>query len=474
MNTVRAVWERWRHQVSIVYPRFTVKFQSLIPASLAIPLLMLGSAGLAGCNGSEDGDDEVADDTDETGDTGDTTDETGDTGDTTETGTEMPAHCEGAAAWISPTGDDFEAIQGLFSEAAEGDVLCLDAGVYGNLHDEIILSTNNVTVRGAGMDDSVLDFVGQTEGANGIKVVADGVTFQDLQVKNTPGDGIRGDQVDDITFERVKVLWEDPNTDNHGAYGLYPVGCNNVSIIESVVIGSRDAGHYVGQSNNVLVRDSVAYENVAGVEIENCYDAWVFNNEAYDNTAGLLVFDLPGLEQGDGGRTRFYDNAIHDNNHPNFAIGGTVAQVPRGSGMVVLAANDIEIDHNTVDNHETAGVLIFHYAEFLFGAHDDPEFDIYNRGLHIHDNAFTMTGANPDPMVAAFLDGAAGPELFWDGVYADCAPEPVAGEEICMHSNTSDDTVDFLNLDYCNNFMNPSSDMSQVDCVGVELPDWGG
>src|SRR5690606_9888086 len=99
-------------------------------------------------------------------------------------------------------------------------------------------------------------------------------------------------------------------------------------IIESTVIGSRDAGHYVGQSNNVMVRNSTAYQNVAGVEIENCYDAWVFDNEAYENTAGLLVFALPGLEQGDGARTRFYNNNIHENNFMNFAIGGTVAQVP--------------------------------------------------------------------------------------------------------------------------------------------------
>lgn len=456
-----------------------MKFSSLITPSLSLPFLLLGSVGLLGCPSDDGGDDELGDTgTDTTGDTGDTGDTTGDETDTTgDTGTEMPAHCEGAAAWISPsaTGDDFEAVQGLFSEAAEGDILCLDAGTYGNLHDEIILSVNNVTVRGAGMDESMLDFIGQTDGGNGIKIVADGVTFQDLQVKNTPGDGIRGDQVDDITFERVKVLWEDGNTDNHGAYGLYPVGCNNVSILESVVIGSRDAGHYVGQSNNVVIRDSVAYDNVAGVEIENCFDAWVFDNEAYDNTAGLLVFDLPGLEQADGARTRFYNNDVHDNNTANFAIGGTVAQVPAGSGVVILAANDIEVDHNTFDNHKSVGVLLIHYAELLFGAHDDPNFDIYNRGIHIHDNAFTLTGGDPDAMITGFIgDNATGPELLWDGTKADCAPDFVPGEEVCMHSNTSDDTVDYLNIDFCGGLQNPTTDISEVDCVGVTLPDWGG
>ncbi|MFV8755014.1 parallel beta-helix domain-containing protein [Nannocystaceae bacterium ST9] len=449
----------------------------MITPALSLPLLLLGSVSLVGCPSSDDGDDEVGDTgTDSTG-TDDTTDGSSETATdtTTDTGTEMPAHCEGAAAWISPTGDDFAAIQGLFSDAAEGDILCLDAGVYAGLGSEIILSVNNVTVRGAGMDDSVLDFAGQAEGGNGIKIVADGVTLQDFQVKNTPGDGIRGDQVDDITFERMKVLWEDANTDNHGAYGLYPVGCNNVSVLESVVIGSRDAGHYVGQSNNVLVRDSIAYENVAGVEIENCNDAWVFGNEAYDNTAGLLVFDLPGLEQADGSNTRFYDNNVHDNNTANFAIGGTVAQVPAGSGVVILAANNIEVDHNMIDNHKSVGVLLIHYAELLFGAHDDPDYDIYNRGVYIHDNAFTLTGADPDPMITGFIgDNMAGPELLWDGVKPDCAPDFVPGEEVCMQNNTSDDTVDYMNLDFCGGFANQSTDISEVDCVGVMLPDWGG
>ncbi len=446
-----------------------------LPSSLSLSLLVLAS----GCTGDDGNDDEVG--TETSADTGETdtaetdTAET-DTADTeTDTGTEMPAHCEGASAWISPTGNDFEAIQGLFSEASEGDIVCLDAGTYGGLNEEIVISTNNLTVRGAGQDETILDFVDQADGANGIKVISDGVTFEDLQVKNTPGDGIRGDQVDDISFVRIKVLWEDPDLSLHGAYGIYPVGCNNVSVIESTVIGSRDAGHYVGQSNNVLVRDSVAYQNVAGVEIENCFDAWVFNNEAYENTAGLLVFDLPGLEQNDGARTRFYENNIHNNNFMNFATGGVVAQVPSGTGVLVLAANDIEIDNNTIDDHKTAGVIIVHFAELLFGVNEDPEFDIYNRGVHVHDNQFSMIGYDPDPLIEGFLNGGDGPELLWDGVYQDCTDTPPDNERICMHSNTAvEGEVRYVNLDFCGGFMEPSTDISEVDCVGVSLPDWEG
>lgn len=436
------------------------------------------------CSDDGSGDDEAdggtsdTGDTTGTGDTGETGTGTGETGtDTGDTGNQVPAHCEDADAWAepSPDGNNFEVVQALFSEAEEGDVLCLAAGDYPGITDEVIVSVNNVTIRGAGQDDTILDFAEQLDGGNGIKVVADGVTFEDLQVKNTPGDGIRGDQVDDITFLRIKVLWEDEDLTTHGAYGLYPVGCNNVSIIDSTVIGSRDAGHYVGQSNNVMVRGSLAYQNVAGVEIENCYDAWVFENEAYDNTAGLLVFDLPGLEQGDGARTRFYNNNVHENNFENFAIGGTVSEVPSGTGVVILAANDVEVDNNEINDHKTVGVLVLHYAELLFGAADDPDYDIFNRGIHVHDNTFTNIGYAPEAVIADFLGGGEGPELLWDGAKPDCADTFEPGEEVCMHSNTSTDgTVDYFNLDFCGSFQNQSSDPAQVDCVGIELPDWPG
>lgn len=456
-----------------------MEYTSTFTRLLALGLLTIPLAACPSDDGNSD-DDVGTEDTD-TSDTSDTSDTT-DTSDTDTTGNETPAHCEGADAWTGPAddGNNFAAIQGLFSDAEEGHVLCLDAGDYSGITDEIIISTNNVTIIGAGEDDTVLDFADQSDGGNGIKVTADGVSIQDLQVKNTPGDGIRGDQVDDITFTRVKVLWESEDLETHGAYGLYPVGCNNVAIIESTVIGSRDAGHYVGQSNNVVVRDSVAYQNVAGVEIENCFDSWVFDNEAYDNTAGLLVFDLPGLEQGDGGRTRFYNNTVTNNNIDNFAIGGTVAMVPSGTGALVLAANDVEIDNNTFVDHKTSGIIVVHYASILFGDVEDETFDLWNRGIGIHDNEFTNTGYDPDPLVAGFLGGAEGPEFLWDGAIggevADpiCQAEFIPGEEVCARNNTSTDgEFDFFNLDLCGNYEGVS-DPADIDCEGPSLGDWPG
>jgi hypothetical protein len=43
----------------------------------------------------------------------------------------------------------------------------------------------------------------------------------------------------------------------------------------------------LGQSQNIIVKNSRAEFNVAGIEIENSYFADVFNNIATNNTGGI-------------------------------------------------------------------------------------------------------------------------------------------------------------------------------------------
>src|SRR3546814_9020031 len=81
-------------------------------------------------------------------------------------------------------------------------------------------------------------------------------------------------------------------------------------LIDSVYVrGASDAGIYVGQSKNIVVRDSVATENVAGIEIENSYDADVHDNVATKNTGGILVFDLPSLPMQGGHNVRVFERS---------------------------------------------------------------------------------------------------------------------------------------------------------------------
>src|SRR6185436_8691984 len=109
----------------------------------------------------------------------------------------------------------------------------------------------------------------------------------------------------------------------------YPVLSEDVLIEDCVAIGASDAGIYVGQSKNIIVRGSRAERNVAGIEIENSVGADVYGNVATQNTGGILVFNLPDLELKNGHGTRVFKNEVFENNHPNFAPqGNIVASVP--------------------------------------------------------------------------------------------------------------------------------------------------
>ena len=129
---------------------------------------------------------------------------------------------------------------------------------------------------------------------------------------------------------------------------IYPVQSTNILIDGAVAIGASDAGIYVGQSSQIIVRNSHAESNVAGIEIENSTYADVYNNVAVNNTGGILIFDLPNLPGEGGANTRVFNNEISTNNTGNFApAGNIVGTVPSGTGLMVLANDNIEIFGNT-------------------------------------------------------------------------------------------------------------------------------
>jgi len=85
----------------------------------------------------------------------------------------------------------------------------------------------------------------------------------------------------------------------------------------------------------------------------------------HDNTGGILVFDLPGLQQEGGHGIRVYANKMQNNNVENFAASGDiVGLVPAGTGFFVMANHDVEVFGNTI-----TGNVMLGNAEH--DAHDD-------------------------------------------------------------------------------------------------------
>ena len=174
------------------------------------------------------------------------------------------------------------------------------------------------------------------------------------------------------------------------------------------VTGISDAGIYVGQSSQIIVRNSRAEYNVAGIEIENSTFADVYNNIATNNTGGILIFDLPNLPIQGGRNTRVFNNQVFENNTPNFAPeGNIVGEVPAGTGMMILANDEIEVfDNNFTDNDTTSILIVSYYiTERPF---DDPNYDPFPESIYIHDNKISGGGTNPDSEPLQLLQSAMG------------------------------------------------------------------
>jgi len=288
-------------------------------------------------------------------------------------------------------------------EAQPNTIVELPAGQF-DFVGELSVSVDNVVLRGQGMDaesGTVLSFAGQTVGSQSILATGNNFVIEDLAVEDSPADGIKIEGSNGVTIRRVRMEWTNGADEENGAYGFYPVQCRNVLIEDSEVRGASDAGVYVGQSEVIIVRRNYAWENVAGIEIENSKFADVYDNEARGNTGGILVFDLPGPPIQGGEATRVFDNLIVDNNEPNFAPeGNIVGLVPTGTGLMVMANDDIEAFGNTITGNQSAGVVIVSYYINDRGVSKET-YDPVPEKIYIHDNEISNNGYEPAGLAAA-------------------------------------------------------------------------
>ena len=360
-------------------------------------------------------------------------------------------------------------------DAQPGDVIEIPEGVF-SFDRSLSLTVDGVTIRGQGMNRTILSFQDQIAGAEGLIVTADDFTIENLAIEDTIGDGLKVNEGENIVIRSIRVEWTaGPRTEN-GAYGIYPVQTSNVLIEDSIAIGASDAGIYVGQSRNVIVRRNRAERNVAGIEIENTFAADVYDNVATENTGGILVFNMPNLPQR-GYQTRVFNNHVFANNTGNFGHEGTpVASIPAGSGIVINSNDDVEIFDNDIADNRTANIIIssLHSANYAGYAAQD-NFDPYPEGIFIHGNTFSGGGDNPDGLDLQALKlvavGPLGrlPDVLWDGYFDEA--KLINGDmppalRICLDNGDSA----LLNVDGPNEYASPEISTEHHQCRLDPLP----
>ena len=370
--------------------------------------------------------------------------------------------------FIEPSDNSQEEVQTALIELSSGDILTLSPGTF-VFEDGLSLDVDDVIVRGSGINETILDFKNQMSGAQGLLVTSDRVTLKDFAVADAKGDAIKVIGAQGINMINLKTEWTGGPKSTNGAYGLYPVESTDVLIDGCVAIGASDAGIYVGQSKNIIVRNSVAQYNVAGIEIENSYYADVYDNLSSHNTGGILVFDLPDLPQQGGHHVRVFRNKVIDNDTDNFAPeGNIVGEVPRGTGIIIQANSDVEVFDNDISGNGTVNVSIVTYSNET----QDENYNPHPKSIQIHGNRFGEGGFDPDVETGELaailfeLSGGNMPDIFWDGILPTSQiffGQP--NEERLVLSNNGDATFLTINpIKYLLPFFDPvETDISEYE-----------
>lgn len=362
-----------------------------------------------------------------------------------------------------------QSVLDAINQLAECSTVRLGPGTF-HFQNALTLRQKGVTLAGAGKGikgalvgdatSTVLDFTTAAANTNGVDHVGDWVTVEGLALINAKKDALRIEASTNVRVRFVRAEWATENATDNGKYGIYPVKSTNVLIEDSEAYNAADAGIYVGQTTNAIIRRNTAKQNVAGIEIENTFDADVYENDAHDNTGGILVFDMPGLPQKGGHGVRVHANKIHGNNTANFAPkGNIVGKVPGGTGFFVMANHDVEVFDNVIEDNQTVAIGVI---SFFLAQQDamDADYYPYPSRIHVHDNKLARNGTQVDlkSQVGLLLltgkdafPGGVTPDVVYDGIVDAAKGGGTNPMEICVKQgsfgNMHADLLDEANPD---------------------------
>ncbi len=243
------------------------------------------------------------------------------------------------------------AIQTAVTAAGAGDKLLIESGDYA---EQVVIATDGLQLVGCGGATGDRPVIERPAGpgpfGNGIFATGrQDLLFQSLEVLNWDDNGIFVSASDGLAFRDIIG-----DGDLSSEYAIFPVTSNDIVVEGCEVYRVTDAGIYVGQSTNYVIRHNRVEENVAGIEVENSQFAEVHNNYATNNTGGILVFKLPGPPLQIGEDHYLHHNVTENNNTPNFGS-GTVGVVPDGTGFLILTDKRTEYEYNISRNNNSLG-----------------------------------------------------------------------------------------------------------------------
>ena len=286
-----------------------------------------------------------------------------------------------------------EVIQDAVTAAKPGDTILVEPGVY---KETVYIDKDNITLRGVIRAGKWPTLEGEKIRNDAILYSGSGITIENLKIVNYKGNGIMGQAGNNFVIRNNWII-------DAGVYGIFPEFGKNGLIEHNVLSGIEDAAIYVGMSDNVDVLHNEVFDSVAGIEIENTRHAIVDGNYVHDNTGGILVFITPGLPIKTNFDVIIRNNFIVNNNHVNFAVPGSIVSfVAPGTGITIMAADDVIVENNIITGNEFIGIGIVG-LEFISAVRSDPDSEPNPDRVKILDNMMWGNGKNALPEVLAAL-----------------------------------------------------------------------
>lgn len=263
---------------------------------------------------------------------------------------------EGAGHRVLTVPEQYGTIQGAVDAARPGDLVLVEPGTY---HEEVVVDTDSITIRGVDRNEVVLD--GRDELGNGIEVTASGVAVENLTLTGYRFNGVmvngadgeyRADGSGSVDGYRVDHV----TTYNNGLYGIYAFAARNGTISNSYASGHPDSGIYVGQCKpcNVVIRAVTAEFNAIGYYGTNASGGvYVVESTFRGNRLGIA----PNSQ--DAERLAPQEETVVAG---NLVIGEGAEGAPRilqgffGGGIAVGGGTSNTVTRNLVVGHEAYGI----------------------------------------------------------------------------------------------------------------------
>lgn len=264
---------------------------------------------------------------------------------------------------------DGESIQRAVKEAKPGDTILVMPGTYS---ETVYIDKDDIRLIGVIEKGERPVMHGNGKLNDAILYSGNNIVVENFTITKYKGNAIMGQAGNNFEIRNNLIV-------DTGVYGIFPQLGQNGIVEHNIISGIEDAAIYVGMSDNIHVAHNEVFDSVAGIEIENSRHAIVENNYVHNNTGGILAFITPGLPIKTTFDVIIRNNFVVNNNTANFgAPGSTVAGIPAGTGVLVMAADEVVIEGNIITGNKTAGILITdHYnaANVTIDPESDPNAD---------------------------------------------------------------------------------------------------